>query len=144
MNSPEDYQAALALWQEGRQRSQRETEESDRDRDRDRPSQPCLKSSSQISIANLYLIVELFGVARLKAKTTTVPLTLPEGAQLCDALVALAEAVPSLVGPVLTVDRHALVNGYTCNVNGMDFTRDWQRPLRSGDRLLILSSDAGG
>ena len=59
-------------------------------------------------------------------------------------LAALAEAVPSLAGPVLTLDRHALVNGYTCNVNGMDFTRDWHRPLQSDDRLLILSSDAGG
>jgi molybdopterin converting factor small subunit len=88
--------------------------------------------------------VELFGVARLKAKTMTVPLVLPEGAQLRDALAALAAAIPALVGPVLTLDRHALVNGYICNVNGTEFTRDWQHRLRSGDHLLILSSDAGG
>ena len=129
LNSPEDYQAALALWQEKRQSNQTE-----------------IGRGGAVSVSNLCLscTIELFGVARLKAKTTTVPLALPEGAQLRDALAALADAVPSLVGPVLTLDRHALVNGYTCNVNGMDFTRDWRHPLRSGDRLLILSSDAGG
>src|SRR5262245_3530517 len=162
MNSPEDYQAALALWQEKRQRDEakqietetgKETEKSDRDREKDGGQAAreeegrgglYLKSLSQTSVSNLYLVVELFGVARLKAKTTAVSLTLPEGAQLRDALAALADVVPSLVGSVLTVDRHALVNGYTCNVNGVDFTRNWQHPLRSGDRLLILSSDAGG
>jgi molybdopterin-guanine dinucleotide biosynthesis protein A len=151
MNSPEDYQTALALWQQKRQRNQIETEKSDRDREQaDRGGEGrgglYLKSLSQTSVSSLCLscTVELFGVARLKAKTTTVPLVLPEGAELRDALAALAEAVPSLVGPVLTLDRHALVNGYTCNVNGMDFTRDWHRPLQSDDHLLILSSDAGG
>lgn len=96
------------------------------------------------SLSTLSLVAELFGVARLKAKTATVPLILLEGAQIQDALAALAEMLPMLVGPVLTVDRHALVNGYICNVNGTDFTRDWHHPLRSGDHLLIFSSDAGG
>jgi molybdenum cofactor guanylyltransferase len=126
LNSPEDYQAALILWQKKKQKDERETE------------------GGGVSASSLLLVVELFGVARLKAKTTTVPLALPVGAQLQDALAALAEAVPSLVGPVLTLDRHALVNGYTCNMNGAEFTRDWQHQLRSGDHLLILSSDAGG
>jgi len=125
LNSPEDYQAALALWQEKRQRDPTERE-------------------GAAAVPSLRLVVELFGVARLKAKTATVPLVLSEGAQVQDALAALAEAIPALVGPVLTLDRHALVNGYTCNVNGTDFTRDWHHPLRSGDHLLILSSDAGG
>ena len=127
MNSPEDYQAALALWQKNREINERETER-----------------EGAASASSLPLVVELFGVARLKAKTMAVPLVLPDGAQLQDALAALAEAIPALVGPVLTLDRHALVNGYTCNVNGTEFTRDWQHPLRSGDHLLILSSDAGG
>lgn len=96
------------------------------------------------AVATFRLVVELFGVARLRAKTPTVPLVLPEGAQIQDVLAALADALPVLVGPVLTVDRHALVNGYTCNINGTDFTRNWSYPLRSGDHLLIFSSDAGG
>jgi molybdopterin-guanine dinucleotide biosynthesis protein A/molybdopterin converting factor small subunit len=129
MNSPEDYQAALGLWQKKRQTDERETERA-----------PSLSAPQP----GLLCTVELFGVARLKAKTATVPLVLPEEAQVQDALAALAEAVPALVGSVLTLDRHALVNGYICNVNGTEFTRDWQYPLRSGDHLLILSSDAGG
>jgi molybdopterin-guanine dinucleotide biosynthesis protein A len=144
MNSPEDYQAALVLWQEKRQSNQAETGKATEIVSQTEKKEEEALSLLQTSVANLSLVVELFGVARLKAKTTAVPLALPEGAQLRDALAALADAVPSLVGPVLTLDRHALVNGYSCNVNGMDFTRNWQHPLRSGDRLLILSSDAGG
>ncbi len=132
LNSPADYQTALALWQEHRQRPQTETA----------PPPPL----GSVSVSNLHLTctVELFGVARLKAKTDRVPLTLPAGANLGDALAALAAAIPNLVGPVLTADRRALMAGYTCNLNGTEFTRDLQTPLRSGDSLIILSSDAGG
>lgn len=131
MNSPEDYQTALAQWQEFRQRTQIEIED---------------KSSETASVSTLSLscTVELFGVARLKAKTATVALTLPAEANLGDALHALAQAAPTLVGPVLTPDCRSLVPGYVCNVNGIDFTRDSTRPIRAGDSLLILSSDAGG
>ena len=132
LNSPADYQSALALWQENRQRPQTETA----------PPPPL----GSVSVSNLHLTctVELFGVARLKAKTDRVLLTLPAGANLGDALAALAAAIPDLVGPVLTDDRHALMAGYTCNLNGTEFTRDLQAPIRFGDSLLILSSDAGG
>jgi molybdopterin-guanine dinucleotide biosynthesis protein A len=112
MNSPEDYQAALSLWQERHQ--------------------------------PIACMVELFGVARLKARTDRVPLTLPGGATLGDALAALAEAIPALIGPVLTADRRSLISGFACNLNGTEFTHDMCTPIRSGDSLLILSSDAGG
>jgi molybdopterin-guanine dinucleotide biosynthesis protein A len=88
--------------------------------------------------------VELFGVARLRAKAAVVPLTLPPGATVGDALAALAEQIPALVGSVVTVDRHGLTSGYICNVNGTIFIRDTTTPLQSGDSLLILSQDAGG
>jgi len=112
MNSPQDYQAALALWQQRRQPI------------------PCT--------------VELFGVARLKAKTAQVPLILPGGATISDALVALARKVPALVGPVLTVDDNNLTSAYACNLNGVEFTSNRHIPIRPGDHLLILSNDAGG
>jgi len=83
-------------------------------------------------------------VARLKAKTARVSLTLPAGANVSDALASLAEAIPDLVGPVLTADHRALMAGYACNLNGTEFTPDLHTPLRSGDSLLILSNDAGG
>jgi molybdopterin-guanine dinucleotide biosynthesis protein A/molybdopterin converting factor small subunit len=112
MNSPEDYQAALRLWQE-----------------------------LQRPIA---CTIELFGVARLKAKTARLSVTVPAGGNLGDALAALADAIPDLVGPVLTADHRGLTSGYACNLNGKEFIRDPQRRLRAGDSVLILSSDAGG
>ena len=91
--------------------------------------------------------VELFGVARLKAKTAHVGLTLPADADLGTALAALAEAVPALVGPVLVQDADKLVQlvpGFACNMNGQAFVRDMGTAVQAGDSILILSSDAGG
>jgi molybdenum cofactor guanylyltransferase len=112
MNMPEDYQAALALWQELHER--------------------------------ITCTIELFGPARVRAKTAVVALTLARGATCGDALAALAEKIPRLIGPVLATDRRSLTSGYACNVNAKEFVRDMRTPLRSGDSVLILSSDAGG
>jgi molybdopterin-guanine dinucleotide biosynthesis protein A/molybdopterin converting factor small subunit len=126
MNSPQDYQAGLELWQ------------------------TLYHTGASLSQNELSCTIELFGVARLKAKTARVSLTLSAGADLGDALCALAEAVPALVGPVLTHDRHKLVQlvrlvpGFACNVNGQTFVRDMRTAVQAGDSILILSSDAGG
>ncbi len=91
--------------------------------------------------------VELFGVARLTARTSRVALTLSAEATLGDALTVLGVECPALLGSVLSADEagHAsLQSGYTCNINGQDFVRDAHTRLRAGDSLLILSSDAGG
>lgn len=147
MNSPEDYQAALALWQQ-------QTEPLDSDRESRQSNQitaekddkPALHSPSppQISVANISLTVELFGVARLKAKTARLVLPLPSGAKLTDALRALAEARPTLVGTVIAPDRQSFLPGFACNLNGIEFVRTLDTPIRDGDQALILSSDAGG
>ncbi len=112
MNSPEDYQEALALWQTRKQ------------------SMACT--------------IELFGVARLRAKTDAITLHLPPGVTLTDALAALAAHSPMLVGVVISPEDHTLLPGYTCNLNGAEFLRDYHAAIRDGDHLLILSSDAGG
>lgn len=113
MNSPEDYQAALALWQQRHQA--------------------------------FSCVIELFGVARLKAKMERIPLTLAPGSTICDALSAVVEAVPDLLNTVIAPDRKSLLAGFSCNLNGTQFLpNDIHTPLHSGDSLLILSSDAGG
>lgn len=112
MNSPEDYQTALALWQTRK------------------PSIICT--------------VELFGVARLKAKMDRLVLSLPPEARLTDVLSALAEACPHLLGAVIAPDHRSLLAGYACNLNGIEFVRTLDAPIRDGDHALILSSDAGG
>jgi molybdopterin-guanine dinucleotide biosynthesis protein A len=113
MNTPDDYRAALARWEE-RKRSA------------------------------LAVTVELFGVARLLAKTRSVSLPLPAEATLAEVCGALAAALPELRGRVIAADGNALARGYACNLNGLDFLRDPAAVVRPGDRLLILSADAGG
>ena len=91
--------------------------------------------------------VELFGVARLKARAAHVSLTLSAEATLRDALTALGVACPDLLGSVLSVDAAgdtSLLSGYVCNINGENFVRNMQTRIQAGDSLLILSSDAGG
>jgi molybdopterin converting factor small subunit len=89
-------------------------------------------------------VIELFGVARLRAKTAQVTLTLPPGAKLTDALDALTNHCPELLGTVISSDRRTLLPGYACNLNGIEFVKDFNTQIHDGDHLLILSSDAGG
>jgi len=48
------------------------------------------------------------------------------------------------VGPVLNEAADGLTAGHVCNLNGRDFVRDGSRRVAPGDRVLLLSSDAGG
>jgi molybdenum cofactor guanylyltransferase len=86
--------------------------------------------------------VELFGVARMLAKTQFVSLDLAQGATLAQVLSALAEKLPVLVGRV--INSEGLISGYTCNINGLNFVRTPSEKIQSGDKIFILSADAGG
>lgn len=114
MNSPEDYRAALALWEKNKQ------------------------------ISPLTCTVELFGVPRLLAKTKAVSLSLRQEATLSDVFSALAERLPVLAGRVINPESASLFSGYACNLNGLDFVRNPDAKINSGDRIFILAADAGG
>jgi len=114
MNSPEDYRAALALWEKNKQSSP------------------------------LTCTVELFGVPRLLAKTKAVSLSLRQEATLSDVFSALAERLPVLSGRVINSESASLFSGYACNLNGLDFVRNPDAKINSGDRIFILAADAGG
>jgi hypothetical protein len=116
MNTPADYQAALQRWRE-------------------------LHANAPQSIA---CTVELLGVARLRAQTKTVALELPSGATLAHVFLALAKQLPALVGPVIAPAKDALVDGQACNINGRDFVRDAAAKINAGDRIFVVSADAGG
>lgn len=88
--------------------------------------------------------VELYGTARLCAKTAKVALVLPPQAVLSSVFVALAGQLPVLVGPVIAPDRSKLTSGYACNINGRDFVRDPRFKINPGDSIIIVSNDAGG
>jgi molybdenum cofactor guanylyltransferase len=117
MNTPDEYTEALRLWEE---------------------------STRRPGANGVHCTVELFGVARLVAGTPEAPLVLPARATLADVFAALAAKLPVLVGPVIDRDRQRLANGYTCNINGIDFVRSSQQTIAPGDRILIMSADAGG
>ena len=86
--------------------------------------------------------IELFGVPRLLAKTQFVSLVLAQEATLAQVFSALAAKLPVLVGRVINSD--GLVSGYTCNINGLAFVRTPNTQISSGDKIFILSADAGG
>jgi molybdopterin-guanine dinucleotide biosynthesis protein A/molybdopterin converting factor small subunit len=118
MNTPEDYSRALERWSEVRRNPA--------------PDVP------------VHCTVELFGVARLIADTREVPLALPPNATFSHLFAALAERLPALAGRVISPDGSRLVDGYACNVNGLQFVRSPAAVVNPGDNIAILSADAGG
>jgi molybdopterin-guanine dinucleotide biosynthesis protein A len=110
MNTPADYEQALALWEQ----------------------------------RHVTCTVELFGVPRLLAKTKEVSLSLPKGATLSHVYSALGAKLPMLLGRVISPDGNDLFTGYACNLNGLDFVRTSAAKIHSGDKIFILSADAGG
>jgi molybdenum cofactor guanylyltransferase len=120
MNTPDDYQRALQRWNKLR------------------------SSASRTEDELVSCTVELFGMARLLAKTKMVDLALPQEATLSDVFSELAEKLPALVGRVINLEKNNLISGCACNVNGLDFVRNPAAKVKAGDRILILSADAGG
>ena len=88
--------------------------------------------------------VELFGVARMLSGTREVALALPPGATLTQVLAALVAKLPALSGRVISADGSRLIDGYACNLNGLSFVRAAETSVHPGDRVMILSADAGG
>jgi molybdopterin-guanine dinucleotide biosynthesis protein A len=93
---------------------------------------------------SVHCTIELFGVARMLAGTREVALALSPGATLSQVLAALVAKVPALAGRVIDRDESRLVDGYACNVNGLDFVRAAATPIQTGDTVMIVSADAGG
>ena len=120
MNAPADYARALMLWQQQGNFTER-TEE-----------------------APLSCTVELFGVARLLAKTQEISLSLPRDATLGHVLSAVAQKLPVLVRRVINPNGMDLLAGFACNINGTDFVRDPNTKIHPQDKIFILSADAGG
>jgi molybdenum cofactor guanylyltransferase len=118
MNTPDDYERALQRWSELKE---------------NKPKNDPVQCT-----------VEFFGVAQLLAKTRTISLTLPQEATYSHLFAALAKQLPILVGRVITPEGDKLVSGCACNVNGVEFIRNPVIKVKAGDKVLILSADAGG
>ena len=88
--------------------------------------------------------VELFGAAQMVARTREIQLELPARATLADVFGELLVRLPSLAGRVIGADRASLIEGYTCNLNALEFVRGSSTSVKAGDHIAILSADAGG
>jgi hypothetical protein len=87
--------------------------------------------------------VELLGVARLLARRRTVSLPAAGMPTLAELVRALARELPALVGAVIAEDGAAL-EGHVIAREGRDLLRDPEEPIYPGDRLLLISLEAGG
>jgi molybdopterin converting factor small subunit len=85
------------------------------------------------------VIIELFGVPRLRAGSGRFTV---EAETVSDALAALAHSAPALAELVST--DGALNAAYRLSVNADRFITDPATPLADGDTLLILAADVGG
>jgi molybdopterin converting factor small subunit len=83
--------------------------------------------------------VEFFGVPRARAGRREMAVS---AATVAEALAAVAATCPALAG-ICTADGR-LAPHYLLSVGGRRFVTDLSEPLGPGERLLLLSADAGG
>jgi molybdopterin converting factor small subunit len=83
--------------------------------------------------------VELFGIPRARAGTSR---TTAQGACLGEVLADLAGRFPALAEAC--IDGRTLRPGYTANLDGRRFITAPDTPLAEGEKVLLLSMDAGG
>jgi molybdopterin converting factor small subunit len=83
--------------------------------------------------------VEFYGVPRQRAGRTEVDVAARTVGELLEAV---ERACPGLAG--LRRPDGRLAAQYLLSVAGREFVTDVRQELRPGDRVLLLSSDAGG
>jgi molybdopterin converting factor small subunit len=84
------------------------------------------------------MYVEFLGIPRERAGISEMEV---EADTLGQVLGALATRVPGLSELITDEGLHPSI---VANLNGDEFVSDLETPLARGDRLLILSADAGG
>jgi hypothetical protein len=89
------------------------------------------------------IAIELLGVARVLARCDWATVSVPGTVSLAQVLRSLAREFPALVGTALS-EEGALLGGHVLSRNGTDLLRDPAEPIHPGDRLLLLSTSAGG
>ncbi len=85
------------------------------------------------------VVIELYGVPRLRAGRDAVPV---EASSLGEALSALGACCPALAPSV--IDGGRLGPHYLVAVNGLQLTVDPATPLADGDVVVLMAADAGG
>jgi molybdopterin converting factor small subunit len=83
--------------------------------------------------------VEFYGIPRRRAGRSELIVT---ARTIGDVLSAVERACPRLAG--LVQPGGGLASDFLLSVNGREFAADGQRRVKPGERLLLLSADAGG
>jgi hypothetical protein len=87
--------------------------------------------------------LELLGAARLLARREAVQIAAAGPISLGELCRRLGEAVPALVGTVMD-ESGALLGGHAFSRDGADLMRRPDELVCPGERLLLLSTAAGG
>src|SRR6185369_825604 len=87
--------------------------------------------------------VELLGLARLLARREVAQVPVAGATPLAQVARALAGELPALAGTVMT-EEGLLIGGHAFSRDGCQLLRDPGEIVRPGDRLLLLSTVAGG
>jgi len=90
-------------------------------------------------VAPVEVTVEFYGIPRQRAGRAEMTV---QAGTLGDMLSAVEAACPGLAGLVDSNGR--LTSHYLVSLDGREFATDVQELLKQGQRLLLLSADAGG
>jgi molybdopterin converting factor small subunit len=85
------------------------------------------------------ITIELYGMARMRAGQREIVVS---AATVGDAVAAVAQVCPALA-EICRPDGQ-LAPQYLLSLDGERFLADQAHPLQAGDKLLLLSADAGG
>jgi len=85
------------------------------------------------------VVIEFYGIPRQRAGRAELAV---RAATVGEALAAVERACPGLAGLVGSGGR--IDAQYLLSVNGRTFAVDGRQALAAGDRILLLSADAGG
>ncbi|MBM3972254.1 MAG: MoaD/ThiS family protein [Planctomycetes bacterium] len=85
------------------------------------------------------ITIELYGMPRARAGVRELVVS---AGTVGDALAEVVANCPALADVVSADGR--LASQYLLSLDGKHFVSNVLQPLQSGDRLLLLSSDAGG
>ncbi len=90
--------------------------------------------------------LELLGLPRLIAGEKKIALRLNEGATFRDAVRALGQRYPDMIGDVVQVDGETLQAPNILNLDGRRMIQPHQMDegLGDGDRIILMSMSAGG
>jgi molybdopterin converting factor small subunit len=86
-----------------------------------------------------FVTVEFYGMPRARAGRAELTVSASTAGE---ALEAIATACPALAH--VRQPNGRLAPHYLLSLDGERFITDLAQPLRTGDRLLLLSADAGG